>query len=302
MRVMILGSGGVGGYVGAQLIRHTEAEVTMIARGAHLEAIRNEGLQILEDEKRSTVHPAHATDRPDDLGGFDLILVAVKSTALEESLELISKNIDENTVLLPLLNGVDHDRILHRHYPQADVLQGCIYILSNILEPGVIRKKGAIFRLCWGRPDFNPRDYAAIIELFDAAGLRHKPTEQIEFEAWKKFLFISPMAALTSLYDQPMDQIASEHGDELRTLLDELLALAQARSIPLGEREREQTLSQAAKVLPGAKTSMQLDFERGKTPELESLVGHVVREGSRLGTPTPFYGRIYEELKKRLNP
>jgi len=299
MQVLILGAGGVGGYLGAQLIRRTEAKVSFVAREAHLEAIRRNGLEIREDNERYRVLPDHATDDPSELGSFDLIIIAVKSIGLRESLDLISKNINHETVLLPLLNGVDHDREIGEIYPQADILNGCIYILSNIVEPGVIRKKGAIFNLCWGRAGFDPESYRWISELFDAAGLRHKATANIDYKVWRKFLFISPMAALTSLYDIPMDRVVAEHPEELRELMEEILAIAEARQIPLGRKDLEQTLKRMQKTLPGAKTSMQLDIERGKPAEIETLVGHPVHEGKRLGVATLLYRKIYEELWKK---
>ena len=300
MRVMILGAGGVGGYLGARLIRHTDAEVTLVTRGEHLRAIQERGLEIREDDEKYRVHPETATENPSELGVFDLIVVAVKSTALEESLNLISKNINNKTVILPLLNGIDHDREIRSRYPEVDILNGCIYILSNIVAPGVIRKKGAIFNLCWGKADFDPAGYREISELFDRAGLRHKATDRIDYEVWKKFLFISPMAALTSLYGISMDRVAAKHAAELSELLEEILAVAEAREIPLSRKELDQTLQRAQKTLPGAKTSMQLDLEQGKPAEIETLVGHIIREGERLGVPTPLYRKIYGELKAKI--
>lgn len=298
MKTLILGAGGVGGYLGARLLCAEASEVTLVARGEHLAAIRERGLHIIEDDESYTVHPDYAVDDPSPLGIYDLIFVTVKSTSLEKSLPLISKNIGPDTVIIPLLNGVDHDRYIHKYYPEADVLDGCIYILSNIVEPGVIRKKGKIFNLCWGRKGFDPEVYRPIAELFDRAGLRHKATPAIEYEVWRKFLFISPMAALTTLYDIPMDRVIAEHKKEFVGMLGELVSLAQARGISLGAKETEQTLQRAHKTQPGAKTSMQLDREQGKETEVETLVGHVVREAERLGVPSPIYRRVYEALKE----
>ncbi len=297
MRVLILGAGGVGGYIGAQLIRHTDAEVSMVARGSHLQAIREQDLEIREDEENYTVRPAHAVADPSDLGTFDLILVTVKATDLDVSLERIRNNVKVRTVLLPLLNGVDHDRKLRSVFPDARILNGCIYILSNIVEPGVIRKRGSIFQICWGRRDFDPEDFRDLSELFNRAKLHHKATERIDHKVWKKFLFISPMAALTSLYRIPMDRVVLEHRQELEGMMGELLGLARKREIPLDRDDLERTLERMAKTLPGAKTSMQLDLEKGKPAEIENLVGHPVREGKRLGIPTPFYSKVYDALK-----
>jgi 2-dehydropantoate 2-reductase len=297
MKILILGAGGVGGYVGALLGTRGGAEVSLVARGAHLEAIRKNGLQIVEDDERWTFHPAAAVDDPGELGLFDLILVTVKHTSLREGLELIASNFAPGTVILPLMNGVEHRQEILARYPEADVLEGCIYILSHIERPGVIRKKGDIFQLCWGREGFDPAEYPAIRELFDRALPRHKPTARIAEAQWKKFLFISSMAALTSYYGQSMDRIATEHAGELEELMRELLALAQAKGVELGAETLAQSLEQARRVLPGAKTSMQRDLERGKPAEIEALLGRVVREGEKLDLPTPLMSEIYRKLR-----
>ena len=296
MKIMIVGAGGVGGYLGGSFIRAGENEVSLIARGTHLEAIRTQGLRIIDQQEEYTVHPAHALEDPASLGIQDLVLLTLKATDLAAGLQSIRSNISEQTVILPLLNGVEYRPRILKHYPRADALEGCIYILSNIVEPGVIRKKGETFRLCWGKEDFDPADYSPVARLFDRVLPRHKPTADIAFEQWRKFLFISPMAALTSLYRIPMDQVNKEHRAQLHRLLEEITALARAKGIPLGEKEIEATLAQASRVLPGAKTSMQLDLERGKPAEIEALAGYVVKEGKRLEVDVSETERIYTEL------
>ena len=271
--------------------------MSLVVRGAHLDAIRTRGLRIVEGEERYTVSPAHAVEDPSDLGVQDLILITLKDTDLDAGLERLRPNISERTVILPLLNGVEYRPRILKKYPEADVLEGCIYILSNILEPGVIRRKGTVFQLCWGREDFDPADYSSIVTLFDRAFPRHKPGTNIAYAQWRKFLFISPMAALTSLYRIPMDQVLTRHTDELHRLLREVVALAQAGGVALGEREIDAVLAQAAQVLPGAKTSMQLDLERGKPAEIEALTGYVVREGKRRGVEVREMERIYRLLR-----
>jgi len=297
MRVLILGGGGVGGYLGYRLARFGKAEVSLVARGKHLAMIRERGLRVIDDGEEATIRPEHTVADPSELGAFDLILVTVKHTDLASSLELIRENIAPQTLILPLLNGVDHRREILELYPDADVMEGCIYILSNILEPGVIRKKGAIFNLCWGREGFDPTDYTEIITLFDRALPRHKPTADIALEQWRKYLFISPMAALTSLHGKTMDRIVAEHSEELRQLMDEIASLARAKGIPLSDETVDKTFERMRQTLPGAKTSMQLDLERSKHAEIEALVGYVVREGKKLDVDVSGMERVYGALK-----
>jgi 2-dehydropantoate 2-reductase len=255
-------------------------------------------LRIEEDDKHYTVRPHHATDDPTDLGDFDLIIMSVKATSLGETLKLISKNISDKTAIIPLLNGVDYSDNISQYYPDAMVFDGHIYILSNITAPGVVRKRGNVFRLVWGRKsDTQAETIEAVSALFDAAKLRHRYSETIEYESWKKFLFISAFAALTAYHDQSMDQITAEHSDELEALFREIVAVGQARGIPLGQEEINAAITQAAKVAPGAKTSLQLDIEQGKPAEIEALLGYVVREGARLGVDVPVMKKIYQALQ-----
>ncbi len=298
-KILIAGSGGVGSYVGAQLIRHTDAHVSLLARGKHLEAIREKGLNIEEDNEHYTVHPAQATNDPGDLGTFDLIILSVKATSLEVTLKQLKPNITPDTILLPLLNGVGHADTIRRYYPDSTILDGHIYILSNITTPGTVRKRSKVFRLVWGSEQaIDPAIIRALTKLFDAAGLRHHPSDSITLESWKKYLFISAFAALTAYHDKPMDAIAAEHSGELTTLLHEIVSVAQAKDIPLTEEHITAALTQAAKVAPGAKTSLQLDIEQGKPAEVEALSGYIVHEGERLGVEVPGMKHIYKSLKK----
>ncbi len=298
MRVLILGAGGVGGYLGYRLGRFGGAEVAFVARGAHLDAIRSGGLEILDDRETFLFRPEHAVEDPSGLGIFDLILVAVKHTDLRKSLEKIAANLGPDSVILPLLNGVEHRQEILERYPEANVMEGCIYILSNILRPGVVRKKGSIFNLCWGREGFDPSDYAKIVDLFDRALPRHKATVDIAYEQWKKFLFISPMAALTSRYGLTMDRIVADHREELRCLMEEIAALARAKSIDLDDTIVSETLQRMEQTPPEAKTSMQLDLEAGKPAEIEALLGFVISEGKKMGIATPTMQKSYASLTR----
>ena len=297
-KILIAGSGGVGSYVGAQLIRHTDADVSLLARGTHLEAITQKGLTIEEDHEHYTVHPAQATDDPRKFGTFDLILLSVKATSLEETLQQLKANITPETILLPLLNGVGHADTLREYYPESIILDGHIYILSNITAPGTVRKRGNVFRLVWGAEQpITPAITEALTHLFDTAKLRHHPSQSITLDSWKKYLFISAFATLTAYHNKPMDAIATEHTEELTTLLHEIVAVAQAKDIPLTQEHITATLTQAAQVAPGAKTSLQLDIEHSKPAEVEALCGYIVHEGERLGVDTPQMRKVYGKLR-----
>ena len=298
MRVMILGTGGVGGYIGAKLIKDTPLEVTLVARGEHLEAILDRGLEVIDDNVSYKLKPKYATNNPSNLGIFDLIIVSVKSTNFIESMELIRENVDSNTTILPILNGVDWDKRIREYYPNAKVLNGCIYIISNILKSGVIKKRGKIFQLCLGGKDFDRAKEVA--KIFKEANLRYKLSDNIDYEVWKKFLFISPMAGLTTLYNLSMDEVASKYSNELIALMGELKLIANKKGVNLDDELIFKTLEQMKKTPKGSKTSMQLDIEQGKSSEIETLIAYPLNEAKRLGVEVPNYNRVYDKLIEKL--
>ncbi len=298
-KILIVGTGGVGGYLGAQLIRHTGAEVSFLARGNHLEAIQKNGLLVHDNNETYTVHPHAAVDDPTTLEAFDLILLTVKATALEATLPTLSTAVASHTIVLPLLNGVEHDSTVRRCYPDAQVLDGHIYILSNLTAPGTLKRKGKVLRLVWGGPGgVDPETAGKLTALFDAAHIGHKHADDIRQASWRKYLFISSFAVLTSKYRVPMDTVYANHRDELETLMHEIISLAQAKGIALGEAEFLSAMKQASQVTPGAKTSMQLDIEAGKPAEIEALCGYIVREGKQMKVNVPEMQKMYDSLTK----
>ena len=296
MKIAIFGAGGVGGYIGARLLRAGGHEVTLVARGKHLQAIQAEGLRVQDEEERYVVHPDHAVRSLEGLGVYDLIILAVKSYDLEEALERISAHSNSDTVLLPLLNGVDHDLEVLARFPDAQVLNGCIYIFSNITTPGAIKKYGGVFHLFYGSRDEPKEYYREIEKLFNATGLKHRLTDKIELETWRKYLLISAFASLSSYYAVPLGIIAQDHYAELAQLLAEIKAVANAKGIMLEDKNVKNVLDQVKSIPFGSKTSMQLDFEAGKPTELEALTGYIVKKGQRVGLKTPIMKRIYQKL------
>lgn len=299
MRLLIVGSGGVGGYLGARLLQ-AGADVHFLARGEHAEAMRRRGLEIVE-EGSSRLYPVTVTEDASGLGLFDLLIISVKSVDLQSALDAISENVGEKSLILPVMNGVEQLQKIQERYAQARVLPACIYIVSNILRAGVIEKRGKVFKLCWGDAERESSEYADISRLFDRAGFRHEYSRDIARAQWRKYIFISSMATLTSFYGETMREIYDRHGEELEAAMREVASVASAKGIEIGEEEIEKSMKQASQVSEGAKTSMQLDIERGKKPELESLTGYVCTEASRLGLETPVLSSLYQGLLERLS-
>lgn len=300
MTIAILGIGGVGGYLGGKLLLSKQDEkIVFISRGKQLQKIKKEGLKLIDEDKEYIVKPDIITDDPKELGVFDLVLICVKSYDLKDALDLIKDNISDKTVLLPLLNGVEHDKEIKAIYPNAKVLNGCIYIFSNIKDIGVVKKYGGLFNLIYGSDEYDLDKFKWIKELFDRAGLRNKLTSDIELETWKKYLLIAAYASMTSYYKKPLGFIAQNKVDELESVLYEIKSVANKKGVEIDNEVIEKILKRLPTLPYDSKTSMQLDFEKGKKTEVEALCGYIVNEGKRLSIDTPLMKKYYEELSRK---
>ncbi|MBU1657555.1 2-dehydropantoate 2-reductase [bacterium] len=290
MRIAVVGLGGVGGYIAANLAQ-TSHKIVGFARGEHLKKIQKEGLQIIEDTKVwSAALEAKTLEEAE--GSFDVVLFCVKSYDLQSSYEQIARHVDSQTILLSLSNGVSNGDVLKK-LSGCKVLDACVYILSHVQEAGVVRKKGEVFALVIG-PDEEAAH--ALKRVFDAAGLRVKISNDIKTDIWKKYIFISAFATLTSYYDKSIGYIIEHHRAEAKTLLEEIADVAHAKGVEIFD-EVEKSLQTASKVPYDSSTSMRLDFQNKKRVELESLSAYVLKEAQIYGVKTPLMKKMYEKLR-----
>lgn len=293
MRVAIIGLGGVGGYIAANFEK-SGIDIIGFARGEHLKAIQKNGIKIVEDENCCDVDlDARALDDLDGFfeGSFDVVLFCVKSYDLVESYEHIKSHIDEKTILISFSNGVSNGDTL-RGLTNSTVLDGCVYILSHIENPGSIRKKGKVFAAVFGGEN---KATTVLTSLFEKAELRFKTPDDIETAIWKKYIFIASFATLTSYYDKSIGYMNEYKRDEAKELLTEISNVAKDKGIDV-EAEIEKALITASKVPYDSYTSMYLDFKNEKRVELESLSGYIAKYES---VKTPLMKKMYEELLKR---
>ncbi len=289
MRIAVVGLGGVGGYICASFNK-TKHNVVGFARGEHLKKIQDNGLEIVEDSL-SWNEKIDARELDNCSGYFDLVLFCVKSYDLVESYERISKCIDSKSTILSLSNGVNNGDILRR-LTKSTVLEGCVYILSHIKEPGIIRKKGKLFACVFGGDSVSTEKLS---KIFDEAKLRYKTPSDIKQAIWRKFIFISAFATSTSYYDKSIGFVYENHRDEVKKVLEEIANVANSMEIDIYD-EIEKSLQTASKVPYDSSTSMHLDFQNKKRVELESLTGYVVEHGKKYGVETPQILEMYEGL------
>jgi len=291
MRVAVVGLGGVGGYIAANFAK-TSHEIVGFARGEHLEIIKRDGIKIIEDEKNWNTN-LDARELSEADGYFDMVLFCVKSYDLEESYKAISSYIDSKTTIISFSNGVSNGDLL-RKLSRSKVLDGCVYILSHIEEFGVVRKKGNIFATVFGADEYAS---SVLKSIFDDADLRAKYESDIKTAIWKKYIFISAFATLTTYYDRNINYIYEKHFDEAKAVLREIADVASAKGIDI-KAEIEKSLNTASKVPKSSSTSMHLDFQNKKRTELDSLCGYVVKETFTSGVKTPLMSKMYKELLK----
>jgi 2-dehydropantoate 2-reductase len=293
-RIAIVGAGGIGGYYGAVLARAGH-HVDLLARGDHLNAIRQRGgIEVRETPGGSTfVAPVSATDDPAALVGAPYTILAVKSYSLAEIAPTLRMLTDAGTALVPLLNGVDiADRLFALRVPRTAVLGGLAYVTTARTAPGAITRSGSLSRIIVGELDGQiserARLFAAI--LLDA-GVEAEASTAIVLELWRKFAFLTTMAAVCGLGRGPIGSVRSAPLG--RAVIDravrEIVAVARGSGVPFGDDDIRRTLGGLEALPEGARPSFLADLERGGPTELEVLSGTVVRLARTLGLDTPVH-------------
>lgn len=303
MRIAIIGIGGVGGYFGGKLTQEygqsDKHEIIFIARGEHLSAIKKNGLKLFTREGDYVARPTLVTDNPAEAGVFDLVFFCVKSYSLRSSANQISGNINKETVMIPLLNGVDIASRLHLILPQTSIVQGCVYISSFIEKPGVVRQAGGACKLILGTDDQSSKQYQYILDILLQAKINAELTDKISTALWTKYLLICPLAGLTSATNKTFGEIMenADLRERLRKTIEEVKSIANARKIELPEDIVDKTLESISRFAYDTKTSMQIDRERGKDTEIDIFTNYIIKSGKELKISTPLHDGIYSQLK-----
>ncbi len=298
MRIAVLGVGGVGGYFGARLAEAGH-EVHLIARGAHLAAIRAGGLRVASPKGDVVARPASATDDPASIGPVDLVLVGVKNWQLAEAAASLAPLIGPTTVVLPLLNGVEAHDILAAALGPAPVLGGLCRIIAYIAAPGVIRHVGAEPTIIFGELD-NRRSarVEALQAAFSAARFGAIVPTDIHVAIWEKFMLVATWSGLGAVTRAPIGVWLRLPGTRAmaEAALHEVVAVANARGVALEPAQVDATLRFLATMPYEGTASMQRDIMEGRPSELEAQNGAVVRLGTAAGVPTPTHAFLYHAL------
>lgn len=303
-KIIIAGIGGVGGYFGGLLARAYEkskdVEIIFIARGEHLKHIRHHGLQVIASSGEFIAHPRLATDDPHEIGLANCIFLCVKSYDLESMCISLIPCINEQTVIIPLLNGVDSMHRIHSILPTVTIWPGFAYVVARIHGPGIVENAGNIQKLFFGSDKECTAEMIELEAILKEAGIEATCTNKISILMWEKFIFISSLASLTSYLDKNRGEIMDNPADMnmLIGLIHEVASVGVASGVAIPSDIQTTTLAKLRSLTRDTTSSMHRDFKNRHRTELETLTGYVVREGQRLGIPTPLYEQIYETLNQ----
>lgn len=302
MRIVVYGTGGVGGYFGGRLAQAGE-DVTFIARGDHLRAIRANGLRVDSPDGDFVIYPAKATDNAGDVGTTDLVILGVKAWQVPEAARAIKPLAGPNTTVVPLQNGVDAVSQLVEELGSDAVIGGLCRIVSFVVEPGHIRHAGFAPSIIIGELDNSRTErIAKIEEVFKHAGLNTTIATDIQVALWTKFLFIASFSGIGALANAPAGVLRSDPKwrAQMLSAMEEIYALAHARGVKLPLDSVEKVMAAVDGLPDDATSSMQRDIAAGKPSEIESQNGAVVRMARESGVEVPTHTLIYQTLSTKV--
>lgn len=299
MRILIMGTGGVGGYFGGRLAAAAE-DVTFVARGAQLQALRSRGLQVQSRYGDFSLPQVRATDNPAEAGAVDLVLFCVKSYDTETAADLLHPTVGPSTAILTIQNGVDNPEKLAARFGHHRVLPGTAYIEAYIVEPGVIAQPSRLTRIIFGEMDGRLSERCRRIQdTLTRAGIEGIPTEDVWATLWRKFVLVCAFNALTAVTRAPIGAVVrfGPTREMYVQAMREVVNVARAKGIELEDDILNRSLEYTDGLHYHFRSSTQRDAERGKPLEVEALNGTVVRLGQELGVPAPVNAFLYAILK-----
>ena len=303
MKIAVMGAGAIGGYFGGRLAK-AGFDVSFIARGAHLDVIRKNGLKVLSPLGDFTIHPATVTDDPAEVGPVDVILFMVKNYDTLRAAEQIRPLVGPDTAIIPFQNGVEARAMLSNVLGARHVLGGVAFIPASILEPGVIKHNAELAKLVFGEFDkqITPRALS-FLDALEKAGVTGEIPADISMVLWSKLMFLTSMSAINCITRQPVGLVQSD-GETIALYMDamrEVAAVAAAHGVSLGEEAIANNMALAKSFPPNNKTSMFQDLEAGRRLEIDYLSGAVVRLGREKGIETPIHRTAWVAIKPWIN-
>jgi 2-dehydropantoate 2-reductase len=299
MKIAVIGAGGVGGTFGAALAK-AGADVWFVARGAHLDAMRTNGLRIVGGRGETHLVPTQATDDPGAIGPVDVVLFCVKLWDVESAGKRLRPLVGPDTAVIPLQNGIDASERLIPILGAGAVMGGVAQVSATIEGSGVVRQTGTFMKLIFGELAGGRSERGdAFLAMCQKAGFDAEHSDKILTELWLKFIILATNSALTAATRTPIGKLREDN--EIMALFDaatkEVVAVARAKGIKLPDNAAERNRAFIAGAPPAMMASMAHDLIKGNRIELPWLSGKVVAMGRELGVPTPVHSVLYTILK-----
>jgi len=248
------------------------------------------------------VRPTLATDNIMEIGIADYLIMTTKSYDLDATIDQIKPCVGKNTVILPLLNGIDISSRIRTLLPETEVWEGCAYIVARLNEPGVIESSGNVHRLSFGYQNKTNERLLSFERLLQAAGIKATFHKDILSAIWTKFFFISSTATLTSYFDVSFGALLTDDNRKatLIGLLEELLLIAHVEGVKIEHSVIDSIIDQLEKLPFETTASMHSDFQAGRNTELKTLTGVVIELAKKHSIATPVYDKVYSALSSRM--
>ncbi len=307
MKITILGLGGVGGVLGARLANHyassNDVKISFLVREKALKTIKENGFTLEEMGKTITGKPHLVTSNASEIGRSDFLLHCTKTYDVEASFDDMEKLLDKGSIIIPFCNGVDSAERMRLRFPEIEVIDACVHVVSKKLSENVVSNSMASYSFVFGSEN---KKIQILLEAFSKvlmeADVSNLCTEMIDKYIWEKYCYVSSLATVTSLLDKTYGEIESDpySAEILKKFVEEFVALAGKSTYLIRKDLAKYTLRMMAKIMPkDGTTSMQRDFRNHHKTELETMTGYIVRKSEEFKLDTPYYKRAYDILSKR---
>lgn len=303
MKIMIVGAGGIGGVLAGMLSRKYP-DITVVARGAHGRAIRENGLHVKGKGGNFTVRPSLVTDDPKTAGVQDAILICTKGYGLDGALAQIAPCVGEDTLLIPLLNGINTHKRIAEKIGRGVICEGAIYMFGHIVEPGVVERASDMLQVCMGIPHRTPTEpLLRMRDMLVAAGVPCTIPEDILAESWQKWMFILANGQALAYFGVPAGEMREDPAMMQFTLslLEEGVQVARAEGVAVSDTIVEDLLSHIFGLAHDSRSSLARDLMTpGRPTELDQFAGELCRLAARHGIAVPCNSKVLERFLDRV--
>lgn len=297
MKFLIVGAGAVGGYFGARLLEKGE-DVTFLVRAKRREQLQEDGLVVESVNGDVKVHPKTVVSG--EAGQYDVVLIGTKAYHLDQAIEAVKPFTHKGSIIIPMLNGVAHMERLREAFSSEQVIGGICFIESTVTQEGIIKQTSGFHQFMFGEPngEYSER-IRHIEEAFSGANAMVKVSHSIMQDMWHKYIFITSMSGVTTLFQQPIGPIRDlpEGSEIIKGLLKEIADVMRADGAPIAENVEDLQFKRFTALEYEMKSSMQRDMEKGASVEVDHLQGYLLEKAQIHQIDTPILKSIYVNLK-----